>query len=108
VALALQFGLGSVAFSVTTFIMTLSYKLPKQTPCAIPLDTARTVEEVKDYIKSERQIALPFKLRVFIRGQQVFLKASQTLEEVVAMGAEVISLMYYDQAAMKTGRNTSN
>jgi hypothetical protein len=103
VALA-QFGAGSLALSFTSFIMTLSYKLPKQTPCAIPLDSACTVEEVKDYIMSERQIALPFKLRIFIRGQQVFLKASQTLEEVVAMGAEVISVMYYDQAAMKSAR----
>ena len=99
-----QFGVGSLALSFTNFIMTLSYKLPKQTPCAIPLDSACTVEEVKDYIMSERQIALPFKLRIFIRGQQVFLKASQTLEEVVAMGAEVISVMYYDQAAMKSAR----
>jgi hypothetical protein len=84
--------------------MTLSYRLPKQTPCAMPLDAACTVEAAKVFIKSEHQIALPFKLRIFIRGQQVFLKASQTLEEVVAMGAEVISVMYHDQAAMQSAR----
>ena len=68
VALALQLGVGSLAFSFTNSTMTLSYKLQKQTPCAIPLDSACTVEAVKDYIKSEHQIALPFKLRTFIRG----------------------------------------
>ena len=62
------------------------------------------MEAAKVFIKSEHQIALPFKLRIFIRGQQVFLKASQTLEEVVAMGAEVISVMYHDQAAMQSAR----
>ena len=70
----------------------------------MPLDAACTVEAAKVFIKSEHQIALPFKLRIFIRGQQVFLKASQTLEEVVAMGAEVISVMYHDQAAMQSAR----
>ena len=29
-------------------------------PAAIPLDSACTVEQIKDYIMSERQIALPF------------------------------------------------
>ena len=62
VALALQFCVGSLALSFTNSLMTLSYKLPKQTPCAIPLDSACTVEAVKDYIKPEHQIAWPFKL----------------------------------------------
>ena len=84
--------------------MALSYKLPRQTPCAIPLDLACTVEAVKDYIKSEHHIASPFKLRVFIRGQQMFLKAGQTLQEIAAMGAKVIVLNYYDQAAMQSSR----
>ena len=72
VALAPQLGVGSLALSFTNLMMTLSYKLPKQTPCTIPLDSACTVEAVKNYIKSEHQIALPFKLRTFIGASRCF------------------------------------
>ena len=84
--------------------MVLLYKLPRQAPCAIPLDLACAVEAVKTYIKTQNQITRPFKLRVFVMGKELFLKASQTLEEVAAMGAEVIGVNYYDQAATQSAR----
>ena len=73
-------------------------------PYAIPLDSACTVEAVRDYIKTENQIRLPFNLRVHVKGATLFLKSSQTLEEVAAMGAEVIGVNYNDQAAMQSAR----
>ena len=84
--------------------MVLLYKLPRHTPCAIPLDLACTVEAAREYIKTHNQIMLPFKLRVHVGGAALFLKASQTLEEVAAMGAEVIGVNYNDQPAMQSAR----
>ena len=84
--------------------MVLLYKLPRQAPCAIPLNMACAVEAVKTYIKTQNQITRPFKLRVFVKGKELFLKASQTLEEVAAMGAEVIGVNYYDHAATQPRR----
>ena len=84
--------------------MVLSYKLPRHTPCAIPLDLACTVEAVRAYIQTHNHIKAPFKLRVHVGGVALFLKASQTLEEVAAMGAEIIGVNYNDAAARQSAR----
>ena len=84
--------------------MVLSYKLPRHTPCAIPLDLACTVEAVRAYIQTHNHIKVPFKLRVHVGGVALFLKASQTLEEVAAMGAEIIGVNYNDAAARQSAR----
>jgi hypothetical protein len=62
------------------------------------------VEAVRAYIQTHNHITLPFKLRVHVGGVALFLKASQTLEEVAAMGAEVIGVNYNDAAARQSAR----
>ena len=76
--------------------MVLFYKLPNQWPRLIPRDVTCTIDALKQYIKAEHRITSPFKLRVCVGGKVRFLKPTQRLVVVTAMGAEVISMNYRD------------
>ena len=56
-----------------------------------------TIDAVMQYIKDEHHIASPFKLRVWMHGKLRYLKPSQRLEDVAAMGADVILMNYRDR-----------
>ena len=85
--------------------MALRYKLPKQAAAAIPLDAACTIQTVKQYIETENHITSAFKLRVYVGGMVHYLKPSQTLAEVAALGTNIIiGVNFYDDVAKKLAR----
>ena len=82
----------------------LFYKLPNQCPSVILLDGACTIDALAQYIKAEHHITSPFQLRVCVGGKQQYLKPTQRLEVVAAMGAEVVSMKYQDSPSQKRKR----
>jgi hypothetical protein len=83
----------------------LRYKLPKQAAAAIPLDGTCSIQPAKQFIETEHKITSAFKLRVCVGGGMHYLKPSQTLAEVAALGADVIiGVNFYDDVAKKLAR----
>jgi len=81
------------------------YKLPNQAAAAIPLDGTCSIQTVKQFIETEHKITSVFKLRVCVGGGMHYLKPSQTLAEVAALGADVIiGVNFYDDVAKKLAR----
>ena len=62
------------------------------------------IDALAQYIKAKHHITSPFQLRVNVGGKQQYLKPTQRLEVVAAMGAEVVSMKYRDSAAQKRKR----
>ena len=80
----------------------LRYKLPKQAAAAIRLDGTCSIQAAKRFIETEHKITSAFKLRVCVGGGMQYLKLSQTLAEVAALGADVIiGVNFYDDVAKK-------
>ena len=85
--------------------MALRYKLPKQAAAAIPLDATCSIQSVKQFIENENHITSAFKLRVYAGGTVHYLKPSQTLAEVAALGTGlIICVNFYDEATKKVAR----
>lgn len=84
--------------------MVLFYKLPQQWPKIIPLDVTCTIAALRQYIKAEHRIDAPFKLRIFVGGQQRYLKPTESLEDVAAMGAKVVSMNYREPPSSQRKR----
>ena len=83
----------------------LRYKLPKQAAAAIPLDATCSIQAAKQFIETEHKITSAFKLRVCVGGGMHYLKPSQTLAEVAALGTDVIiGVNFYDDVAKKLVR----
>ena len=83
----------------------LRYKLPKQAAAAMPLDGTCSIQAAKQFIEAEHCITSAFKLRVCVGGGMRYLKPSQTLAEVAALGTDVvISVNFYDDVAKKLAR----
>ena len=66
-----------------------------------------TINEVIHYIKAKHNIASPFKLRIVVGGKLRYLKLSQRLEDVAAMGADAL-LMNYRSARRKLAKETTS
>ena len=86
--------------------MALWYKLPtREDRKKLPLEPGASVQAAKDFIRNEGQITVPFKLRVFIKGNKArYLKPEQTLGEVAAMGGGAISVAYTETASRQRER----
>ena len=85
--------------------MSLHYKLPKQAAAAIPLDETCPIQSVKQFIETEHHITSAFKLRVYVGGAVHYLKPTQTLAEVAALGAGlIICVNFYDDVTKKFAR----
>ena len=84
--------------------MALQYKLPKQEPRDLPLSESSSTQTAKEFIRNECQIIVPFKLRVYIKGEARYLKPEQTLGEVFAMGGAVLNVNYTEAADKQRDR----
>ena len=83
----------------------LRYKLPKQAAAAMPRDGTCSIKAAKQFIEAEHNITSAFKLRVCLCGGMRYLKPSQALAEVAALGTDVvISVNLYDDVAKKLAR----
>ena len=85
--------------------MSFHYKLPRREATAIPLDETCSIQSVKKFIETEHRITSAFKLRVYVGGTVHYLKPTQTLAEVAALGTGlIICVNFYDDVCKKLAR----
>ena len=84
--------------------MTLQYKLPKQAPRELPLLPTCTVQAAKDFIQGEHEMTVPFKLRMYVAGNALYLKPDQTLADAAALGGTVLNVNFVETAQRQRKR----